>query len=348
MRYLILVSLLTLVWLFNSCNLIHPGQKDGKFQKEPINLTDFNSEYDDYNSTLPSNKYGYGPLIFSSKRAVKDRFNLVCMPFNLTYDDKTDKLSANTSVFSGSDVLESIRTLKNELQFINGAYNVLGPLALPFNTPQLEDNTGHNGQFLTLFADDQAGNLNIRFGYNAVGNRWAFVGPMDVSFLNSSADDAYPTFYSNSPNGEYYTTRYSEIYFTSNRDGNFDIYRAIIPTNKSLLDVLGSGEKFPIEKVESLSSPYDDKCPFIIDNKMVFTSNRPGGQGGYDLYSSRNINGAWSAPENLGSRINSSSDDYRPIIPRDLRTAFNYDLLIFSSNRPGGLGGFDLYMVGLE
>lgn len=348
MHRLILVSLITLTWLSGSCDLIYPGQKGGKFLKEPVNLSAFNSEYDDYNSTLPSNRFGDGVLMFSSKRDLKDRFNLVCMPINLTYDDQTDKLSANTSVPGESPALESLRTLRNELQFINGAYNVLGPLALSFNTPKLEDNIGHSGQFLTLFADDRDGNLNIRFGYNAVGNRWQFVGPMNVSFLNSPADDAYPAFYANSPNGEYYTARYSEIYFTSNRAGNFDIYRVKIPTDKSLLDVLASTEQFTVEKVEALSSPYDDKCPYIIDNKLVFTSNRPGGQGGFDLYISHNINGTWSAPENLGTRINSASDEYRPIIPRELENNFTYDLLIFSSNRLGGQGGFDLYMVGLD
>jgi len=33
-------------------------------------------------------------------------------------------------------------------------------------------------------------------------------------------------------------------------------------------------------KDTDLSSAYNDKCPFILDNLMVFTSDRPGGFGG--------------------------------------------------------------------
>jgi hypothetical protein len=79
---------------------------------------------------------------------------------------------------------------------------------------------------------------------------------------------------------------------------------------------------------------------------MVFISDRPGGQGGEDIYYSEYIDGKWSAPINVGPRINTASNEYRPILP-DLSN-FNYRLMIFSSNRPGGKGGYDLYMTGLK
>ena len=75
---------------------------------------------------------------------------------------------------------------------------------------------------------------------------------------------------------------------------------------------------------------------------MVFTSNRPGGLGGYDLYYSVFRNGKWSSPVNLGPRINTASDEYRPIIGYD--PDFTNQFMMFSSNRPGGKGGFDLYL----
>ena len=40
-------------------------------------------------------------------------------------------------------------------------------------------------------------------------------------------------------------------------------------------------------------------------------------------------------------------DEYRPII-RPQEWGFTNDLMIFSSNRPEGLGGFDLYYVGID
>jgi hypothetical protein len=46
----------------------------------------------------------------------------------------------------------------------------------------------------------------------------------------------------------------------------------------------------------------------------------------------------WSTPVNLGAAINSASSDQGPAISKDGLT------LYFHSNRPGGLGGFDMYV----
>jgi hypothetical protein len=79
---------------------------------------------------------------------------------------------------------------------------------------------------------------------------------------------------------------------------------------------------------------------------LIFTSNRPGGYGGFDLYYSKYENGNWSAPTNFGSKINSPFDEYRPIL-FDEEIDFEKDMMVFSSNRTGGKGGFDLYFVGI-
>ena len=83
----------------------------------------------------------------------------------------------------------------------------------------------------------------------------------------------------------------------------------------------------------------------MLDDFMVFASNRAGGFGGYDLWYSKKINGQWEEPQNFGSNINSEFDEYRPIVRK--YENINNDLMIFSSNRKGGLGGFDLYYVGI-
>ena len=93
-----------------------------------------------------------------------------------------------------------------------------------------------------------------------------------------------------------------------------------------------------------LSGNFNDKCPYIYEVIMVFTSDREGGHGGFDLYYSLLEDGEWGTPVNFGPEINSEYDEYRPIY----FSFYDYDfqnLMIFSSDRPGGLGGFDLYMV---
>ena len=58
----------------------------------------------------------------------------------------------------------------------------------------------------------------------------------------------------------------------------------------------------------------------------------------------RVINGAWSSPVNLGPDVNSAADEFRPRLW--IHNDFTNDLLMFSSDRDGGKGGFDLYFIG--
>ena len=72
---------------------------------------------------------------------------------------------------------------------------------------------------------------------------------------------------------------------------------------------------------------------------LVFTGcGRPGGLGSCDLYISRRRGSQWSAPKNLGVLVNSKAWDSQPSLSADGRT------LYFASGRPGGQGGFDVYV----
>lgn len=72
--------------------------------------------------------------------------------------------------------------------------------------------------------------------------------------------------------------------------------------------------------------------------ERIFVSDRPGGQGGRDLYRTvRMPDGSWSAPLNLGERINTAGEEESPVLSADGRS------LVFSSNGHQGMGGFDLF-----
>jgi hypothetical protein len=136
--------------------------------------------------------------------------------------------------------------------------------------------------------------------------------------------------------------------FSSNRDGDFDIYELSIPRKENenvTMESLVNPKDYTLRKMDELSSASDDKCPYFQDDMMVFVSDRPGGKGGQDIYYAIFENGKWSAPVNAGDRINTANNEYRPIIPA--LNNFSYRLMLFSSDRPGGKGGYDLYMTGL-
>ncbi|MEO8590849.1 MAG: tetratricopeptide repeat protein [Flavobacteriales bacterium] len=77
-------------------------------------------------------------------------------------------------------------------------------------------------------------------------------------------------------------------------------------------------------------------------DEIYFTSDRPGGFGGRDLYRIRRLpNGEWSKPLNLGPNVNTANDEDAPFVHSDGITLF------FSSNGHNTMGGFDIFKTTL-
>jgi Tol biopolymer transport system component len=94
--------------------------------------------------------------------------------------------------------------------------------------------------------------------------------------------------------------------------------------------------------VDELSGAANDLTPAVSHDgrEILIASNRVGTFGAQDLWAStRNaVGGPWTAPVNLGTVINSSFNDNFPSLSSDRETLF------FSSDRPGGTGGSDIYI----
>ena len=319
---------------------------EGKFPSEPVNFAPVNSIYDDYNSTSPvieSERY----LYFSSNRNSDGHdFDIVGDNFHVLWDKEDGRLTVDNmkSGWRNFDFVDTLFTL------MNSGFNEYGPYSLPF----YEYSDSYDFTDLVIFSNDESGSLDLKFVWftapnvNPVAAEGTFGGPEPISFLNSAFNDAYLTFYGPGYiNFDYVVDplKISELLFCSDRNGNFDIFKAAVSGESSILDFLINDESVQIIPVDILNSGYHDKCPHVDGELLVFTSDRPGGFGGFDLYYSRRDGNKWSAPVNFGEKINTEYDEYRPIIMHYYE--FTNDLMLFSSNRPGGKGGYDLYYVGI-
>lgn len=75
-------------------------------------------------------------------------------------------------------------------------------------------------------------------------------------------------------------------------------------------------------------------------NTLYFTSDRPGGLGGLDIYMSvKTKKGKWGKPVNMGPKVNTAHDEEAPFMHADGKT------LYFSSEGHSSIGGFDIFKV---
>jgi len=93
-----------------------------------------------------------------------------------------------------------------------------------------------------------------------------------------------------------------------------------------------------------VNSPYYDGDPFIAPDglSLYFDSTRPGGLGGEDIWVSTRatVSDPWGPPVSLGAPVNSGYREGYPSITADGLT------LAFSAlDRPGGLGGWDIWLT---
>ncbi|MBT3530362.1 MAG: hypothetical protein HOF74_01800 [Gammaproteobacteria bacterium] len=91
---------------------------------------------------------------------------------------------------------------------------------------------------------------------------------------------------------------------------------------------------FPVSTNEG-----NEHCPAILQDgeTLCFASRRAGGYGGSDIYcSSPDGNGGWQEPVNQGPNINTASEEFHFTQDRN-------GTVFFTSARPGGFGGMDLW-----
>src|SRR6478609_5479507 len=153
--------------------------------------------------------------------------------------------------------------------------------------------------------------------------------------LNSPYHDGPITFYGNGKHVAFSRNNLSEgrpvhhegkvplhLYFAELKEGN---------TMKRI-------EPFPFN-----NETYSTGHPWVSEdgNTLYFSSDKPGGEGGVDIYKSLKKEGHWTEPVNLGPMVNTMGAEFYPFLAND-------STLYFSSNGHGGLGGLDIYLAHLR
>lgn len=203
---------------------------------------------------------------------------------------------------------------------------------------------------------------------NSVNSEWPDYAP------TINADETFMVFTTRRPeenmnnrlaqDNEYY----EEIFFTKKVDGewiparnlsgplNNSYHNASInlsPDGKEILlyhdsnggDILASilkpdGTWTDPEEILEINTEYiENSATITADGKQLFfSSNRPGGYGGTDVYVSiKNEKGRWGTPRNLGRNINTDMDEDGVYVSASGKH------LYFSSNGHAGMGDLDIY-----
>ncbi len=120
------------------------------------------------------------------------------------------------------------------------------------------------------------------------------------------------------------------------------VYNSDVNDGDIFISVVGPDGSWssPTRLPEPINSEYNENGVSISDdgNWMFFSSNRPGGLGGADIYvSEKNGTRGWKRPKNLGPVINTEYNEEGPFIGYDGKS------LYFSSDGGRGMGGFDIY-----
>ncbi|MDG2140349.1 MAG: hypothetical protein P8K27_02525 [Gammaproteobacteria bacterium] len=107
-------------------------------------------------------------------------------------------------------------------------------------------------------------------------------------------------------------------------------------------DFVGGNWSTPKNLDGPINSAYADHCLYFTGQEWetaYWTSTRPGGFGGNDIWTSERIGGVWQEAKNLGPNVNSAASEHHSLPSPDGNS------LYITSIREGGLGGEDIFVT---
>lgn len=185
--------------------------------------------------------------------------------------------------------------------------------------------THHNAKDTTK-GNFKATNFTIKVGEFEVGKGWTNFKVLP--FCEAKYSYGHPAFSSDG----------KTLYFIANIRGGKNTTKGGSDIFK--VDILENGTYSEPKNLGGQVNSYSrEMFPFFsADNTLYFSSDRPNGFGGYDLYKSkRRDDGVFEKAEKMPKPINSVKDDFNFIVNKNNKTGY------FSSKRLKGKGDDDIY-----
>ena len=210
---------------------------------------------------------------------------------------------------------EQIAYVENAGATINTQYADFGVRTSPTTIDKIYFNSDRDD---VTMAKQANGNIDI-YSASLINGRWSTPSALPGHINTMGYDQVYG-----------FSTNGQILYYLTAAGKNF-----VIRTDTfSQEQPLNSSGQF---NGPFLSSHGGADLFFFNDSICLFSSDRPGGYGGYDLYISLLQNGSWTKAVNLGPEINSHFQERFPFLTKDGMT------LYFSSDNLESIGGLDVF-----
>jgi len=173
-----------------------------------------------------------------------------------------------------------------------------------------------NTMAYTQFTADRIDKIMIT---HKTGNSWSV--PADINDQVGSGGDCYTSAIS---------YKGDELYIIKYTDNNYDIYVSKY--------VNGNWTKMtPISGKVNTKYQESSVCVSADGRHLYFSSDRPGGIGGFDLYFAEKVGNSWANIKNMGNIINSVKDEEGPYLTNDGKS------LYLSSSGHETIGNMDIF-----
>lgn len=186
-----------------------------------------------------------------------------------------------------------------------------------------------DGNILYFYSKRQ--NSNYTDIYKSTRTKDEWTQGEEIEVLNSNFDDQSP----------FILNREEGILFSSNRDGatEFQFANGKIGVSRDIYfsKKINSSWTEPVLLPRAVNTEEIEENPFLFNNRLYFTRYPFGQVSEADIFVSVYKNNTWEKAMSLPDPINTVYSEIAATISKDGKTIY------FSSNRPGGFGGYDLY-----